>query len=87
MRLRPQDSSSTAASTAAGDSSDGSSSSGSGTYECTRWVQEDLGWVTELPVGDPITGMAWEHNGVDSGSYSLEVEGEAQQAPVVSRND
>jgi hypothetical protein len=49
---------------------------GHGTYECTRWVQIELGHVTELPLGDPVIGMAWEHNGVDSGSYSLAADGD-----------
>jgi hypothetical protein len=88
MQCRQQDSSSSATAAAVGgsdssdDSSNSSSSSGSGPdqgiYKCTRWAQEDLGWHTDLPIGDPVSGMAWEHNGVDSGSYSLETEGEGQ---------
>ena len=42
-----------------------------GPYECTSWVHPELGWPTELPIGDPVSGLSWEHNGVDSGSYNL----------------
>lgn len=43
-------------------------------YTCSRWVAPDLGWPTDLPVGDPVAIMSWEHNGVDSGSYNLTAE-------------
>lgn len=55
---------------AAGSSGGGSSSE----YTCSRWVSPDLGWPTDLPVGDPVAIMSWEHNGVDSGSYNLTAE-------------
>lgn len=80
MRRRQRDSSSDSSSDSI-ESSTGSSGPGpdQGIYECTRWVQEDIGWPTDLPIGDPISGMAWEHNGVDSGSYSVGAEGAGRQ--------
>jgi hypothetical protein len=77
MRRRQRDSSSSSdagSSDTAAAGSSGSSGTGAadtGPYECTKWVQEELGWHTDLPIGDPVSGMAWEHNGVDTGSYSL----------------
>lgn len=59
--------------TAAGapDSSAAGAAPQQGGYECTKWVQPELGWHTEIPIGDPVSGMAWEHNGIDSGTYNL----------------
>lgn len=78
MRRRPQDGSSSSDAADTGNSGSSGSSAGSskqgpaqGPYECSKWVQEELGWHTDLPIGDPVSGMAWEHNGVDSGSYNL----------------
>lgn len=62
LRRRPDDSSTSA----------GNSSSSQGPYECTSWVQPDLRWPTDLPIGDPVTGLDWEHNGADTGTYNLE---------------
>jgi hypothetical protein len=87
MIWRPQGSTAASRVAAGTNGSSGSNgSSDSGPYGCTQWVQEDLGWDIELPVGDPVSGLSWEHNGVDSGSYKLTVEGDVEP-PVLSRDD
>jgi hypothetical protein len=50
------------------------SAPGARRYTCSAWVAPELGWPSDLPLGDPSAVMAWEHNGVDSGSYQLSQE-------------
>uniref|UniRef100_A0A383V1Q6 Uncharacterized protein n=1 Tax=Tetradesmus obliquus TaxID=3088 RepID=A0A383V1Q6_TETOB len=38
---------------------------------CTAWRDESAGWTTDLPAGDAALGIAWDHDGTDTGSCNL----------------